>query len=90
MYAVCNRDQETSEAITASVLTSACKEIITALKGTYLTPSGQKLPVKGDVSKLLYASGISPLARRLLYNVQGITDDMAGTQNLESYVNAPG
>ena len=27
----------------------------------------------------LYASGISPLARRLLYNVQGITDDMAGT-----------
>ena len=72
MYAVWSGDHETSEAITAPVLTAACREIITALKGSYFTPSGQKQPVKGDVSKPLYASGISSHARRLLYNVQGI------------------
>ena len=79
MYAVSSGDAESAQTLTPSLLTSACEEILTALKGTYLTPTGQKMPVKGDVSKLLYASGISPLARRLLYNVQGITSDMAGT-----------
>ena len=73
MYANCSAEQELTETVTSAVLTSACKDIIIALKGTYMTPSGKKMPVKGDVTKLLYATGMSALARRLLYNVQGIT-----------------
>ena len=78
-YAVATGHDEPGVEVSPSTLTRACQEITQALKGSYVTPEGKKMPVKGDVSKLLYATGISPLARRLLYNVQGMTQDMAGT-----------
>ena len=68
--------------VTPEVVSRASMEIVKALKGTYITPDGKRLPVSGDITKAIYASGLSAVARRLLYNVCAISRDIAGTQEI--------
>ena len=68
--------------VTPEVVAKASLEIVRALKGTYITPDGKRLPVSGDISKAIYAPGLSAVARRLLYNVCAISRDIGGTQEI--------
>ena len=52
-----------------------------ALRGTYKNPvNGKQLPVNGDLTKLKFVPGLSPVARRILDNAEATTRKMAGTQ----------
>ena len=47
LYTVATGEQRASEAVTPQSLTRACEEIVKALRGTFTSPEGKKLPVQG-------------------------------------------
>ena len=77
-----SRRQDEEETVTPAVIAKAGEEIIKALKGTHVTPDNRRMPVQGDISKAIYASGLSVIARRLLYNVTAVSKDICGTQEI--------
>ena len=54
-------------------------EIVKALKGTYMV-EGKRIPVNGDLTKLKFVAGLSPIAKQILSNVQSVSRKMSGTQ----------
>ena len=67
--------------VTAQDLEAASIAIVKALRGTYVSPGdGKKMPVNGDLTKLKYVPGMSPVARRILSNAEATTRKMSGTQ----------
>ena len=67
--------------VTAHDLEAAAIWIVKALRGTYRNPSnGNQMPVNGDLTKLKFVPGISPVAKRILNNAEATTRHMAGTQ----------
>ena len=55
-------------------------------KGTYLHQCGRQLPLNGDVSKLLHASGITPVQRQLLLNLQFVGAGISGVQGTRMHI----
>ena len=83
IYPVPSKDKTGAVATSAQAIGNAARQIVSALKGTYMPPGGSKrMPVQGDLSKALYVQGLSPLARTLLYNTSSITRDIPGTQEV--------
>ena len=78
-------DRKDGGMVTPEVVAKASLEIVKALKGTYITPDGKRLPVNGDITKAIYASGLSAVACRLMYNVCAITQDIGGTQEIRRH-----
>ncbi len=67
--------------VTPHDLEAASIAIVKALKGTYQNPGdGKKMPVNGDLTKLKYVPGLTPVARRILDNAEATTRKMSGTQ----------
>ena len=67
--------------VTAVDLEAAAISIVKALRGTYINPTNnKKLPVNGDLTKLKFVPGLSPVARRILNNAEATTQKMSGTQ----------
>ena len=67
--------------VTAQDLEAASIAIVKALRGTYVSPGdGKKMPVNGDLTKLKYVPGMSPVAKRILNNAEATTRKMSGTQ----------
>ena len=67
--------------VITSDLESASIAIVKALRGTYKNPTdGKQLPVNGDLTKLKYVPGLSPVAHRILHNAEATTRKVAGTQ----------
>lgn len=67
--------------VTAQDLEAASIAIVKALRGTYVSPGdSKKMPVNGDLTKLKYVPGMSPVAKRILNNAEATTRKMSGTQ----------
>ena len=66
--------------LTAAALENAAIEILRALKGTYATPDGRRLPVNGSLTLAKYATGLSATARRILANMNHTARVIPGTQ----------
>ena len=67
--------------VTAQQLETAAIAIVKGLRGTYVNPSdGKKMPVNGDLTKLKFLPGMSPVAKRILSNAEATTRKMSGTQ----------
>ena len=66
--------------LTAAALEGAALEILRALQGTYATPDGRRLPVKGSLTLAKYATGLSATARRILANMHHTARVIPGTQ----------
>lgn len=47
---------------------TAAKQLLDALRDSYVDVNGQPRPVKGDITKLQYVRGLKPMARKLLAN----------------------
>jgi hypothetical protein len=75
-------DSQKGGMVTAEVVAKASMDIVKALKGTYIAPDGKRRPVGGDITKAIYAPGLSAVARRLLFNVCAISKDIGGTQEI--------
>ena len=56
--------------------------ICRALQCKYRTPGGRLAEVRGDLSKVRYVEGLPPVAHRLLLNVEHITRQISGTQEV--------
>ena len=56
--------------------------IIKALNGKYRSPCGQLKDVHGDLTKVPYVENLPPVARRLLTNVEHVTRDIPGSQEV--------
>ena len=82
VYAARPSQEGNTERITTEVIAQACQEIVRALRGHYTTPEGKSRPVQGDITKALYSPALSPVARRLLYNVSAISRDIPGTHEI--------
>ena len=74
--------QEGEGSITTDAIGKACEDIVRALRGTYTTPDGKQKPVQGDITKVLYSSSLSPIARRLLYNASAMSREIPGTHEI--------
>ena len=59
---------------------TAAKQLLDALRGSYIDVNGQPRPVKGDVTKLQYVRGLKPMARKLLKNMRHTAHGLPGTQ----------
>lgn len=68
--------------VTPAVVANACEGIAKTLKGTYITPDNRRLPVQRDITKAIYAPGLSVVARRLLFDVAAVSRDSGGTQEV--------
>ena len=55
-------------------------------KGTYKHQFGKQLPLKGDVSKLLYAHGITQEQNQLLRNIQFVGSQISGVQGTRIHI----
>ena len=78
-----NRDETDRTPIISDRIAKACGDIVRALRVTYIARDGIKRPVQGDMTKALYANGLCPIARRMLYNVSGISRYQWGARNSE-------
>lgn len=65
---------------TIADLETAVIALCNALHGTYISPSGHKMPVNGDTSKLRYVPGLPPAAGQLISAIQNISRKLPGTQ----------
>ena len=59
---------------------TAAKQLLDALRGSYVDVNGQPRPVKGDITKLQYVRGLKPMARKLLANMRHTAHGLPGTQ----------
>lgn len=67
--------------VPAGDLEAAAISIVKSLRGTYINPTNnKKLPVNGDLTKLKFVPGLTPVARRILNNAEATTKKMSGTQ----------
>ena len=68
--------------VTAKEIETGAIEIVKALNGSYNNPTNaqQKLPVKGDLTKLKFVPGLSAVARRIVLNAEATTQKMSGNQ----------
>ena len=67
--------------VTAKEIETGAIEIVKALNGSYNNPTNaqQKLPVRGDLTKLKFVPGLSAVARRIVLNAEATTQKMSGT-----------
>ena len=56
--------------------------ICNALSSKYKTPGGRLEEVRGDLSKVRYVEGLPPVAHRLLSNIEHVTRQISGTQEV--------
>ena len=55
MYSVPSKDNTGAVVTSTQAIGNAARQIVSALKGTYMPPGGSKrMPVQGDLSKALY------------------------------------
>ena len=54
--------------------------------GSYLTQTGKRRRIDGDVSKLRFAEGVTPLQRRLLADFSFRTRQLSGTQEIRTKI----
>ena len=59
---------------------TAAKQLLDALRGSYVDVNGHPRAVKGDVTKLQYVRGLKPMARKLLKNMRHTAHGLPGTQ----------
>ena len=59
---------------------TAAKQLLDALRGSYIDINGHPRAVKGDVTKLQYVRGLKPMARKLLKNMRHTAHGLPGTQ----------
>ena len=69
-----------SEPLTPDMLEKGAIEIMRALYGKYLDPSGKMRCVSGDMTKVRYVPGLSSAAQRLLQNIEHTSRRLPGTQ----------
>ena len=83
VFAYTGSRQESAESgITAKDLELAAISICHALKGKYKAPDGKLRPVRGDMTKVRYATNHHPAAKRLLANIEHSTSKLPGTQEV--------
>ena len=66
--------------VTAKDLEVGAIQIVKALSGSYVDPSGRKRAVNGDLTKLRFVPGMSPAALRLLKNIETVSRKIPGMQ----------
>ncbi|CAE7580167.1 unnamed protein product [Symbiodinium sp. CCMP2592] len=68
------------QTLTPSMLEDAACEIIQGLKGSYRTPEGRFMPVKGNLNLVRFLPNLSPTAQRILANLSHTARKVPGTQ----------
>ena len=58
--------------------------------GFYIAQEGKRCRIAGDMSKLRFAEGITPMQRRLLQDFCFRTKSIPGTQDIRSKIGVPG
>eukprot|EP00973_Karenia_brevis_P093444 12417331-Karenia_brevis.AAC.1 len=71
--------QDGSCGFNAQELESAAVEICNALHGSYADERNKKHKVNGDISKVLYVTGLSTAAHKILQRIRCITRKIPGT-----------
>eukprot|EP00438_Fugacium_kawagutii_P006753 Skav200266 [mRNA] locus=scaffold4437:38715:48406:+ [translate_table: standard] len=75
-----DEDTQTWVTPTGKHVEAGAKQLLSALKGTYIDVQGKPRAVKGDISKLQYVQGLKPMARKLLRNMRHTAQGLPGTQ----------
>ena len=69
--------------VIANELVKAAQVLCHALlKGTVTLRSGKKLPIAGDTTRLPLADGLTPLQKRMAWNMCFLPRNQAGSQQL--------
>ena len=85
MYSVPGADGNGHRALTNKEIESGVQEIYKTLQdGTYTDVNGESKAVKGDMSKLRRAPGLSAAARKVLSNVEARTRNVPGTHEVRT------
>ena len=74
------------DAIEQDAAMAAADLIKKASVGFFKTQDGKRRPISGDMSKLRFAEGITPLQKRLLQDFSFRTKGIAGTQEIRSKI----
>ena len=74
------------DAVEQDAAMAAADLVKKAASGFYRTQDGRRRSIQGDMSKLRFAEGVTPLQRRLLQDFSFRTKGIAGTQEIRSKI----
>ena len=60
----------------------AAKSLLEHLHHGHTGEGVHKVPINGDTTRLPFAAGLTPLQRRLAWNVMFLAENLAGTQQV--------